>query len=125
MDTMEHATRKKVRQHPAALRQQVLMQCSQPGASVARVALAHGLNANLVHAWRQQERIAPVAPGAGTPAPAPAPPAQFIALQMPASAPAALPNIHIELRRGAATVSVTWPCQAASECGAWLREWLR
>ena len=31
MDTMEHATRKKVRQHPAALRQQVLMECAQPG----------------------------------------------------------------------------------------------
>jgi transposase len=121
MDTMEHATRKKVRQHPAALRQQVLMQCAQPGASVARVALAHGLNANLVHAWRQQERIAPVAPGAGTAASA----AQFIALQMPASAPAALPNIRIELRRGATTVSVSWPGQAASECGAWLCEWLR
>jgi transposase len=121
MDTMEHATRKKVRQHPAALRRQVLKQCAQPGASVARVALAHGLNANLVHAWRQQERTALAPPGAGTPAPA----AQFIALQMPASGPAALPTIHIELRRGATTVSVTWPCQAASECGAWLREWLR
>jgi len=39
---MELATSKKVRQHPAALRQQVLAECDQPGASVARVALAHG-----------------------------------------------------------------------------------
>jgi transposase len=121
MDTMEHATRVKVRQHPAALRQKVLMQCAQPGASVARVALSHGLNANLVHAWRQQERTALAPPDAGTPAPA----VQFIALQMPASAPAALPDIRIELRRGATTVSVSWPGAAASECGAWLREWLR
>jgi transposase-like protein len=42
-------TRKKVRQHPAALRQQVLMECAQLGASVARVAQSHGLNANMVH----------------------------------------------------------------------------
>jgi transposase len=53
MDTMEHATRKKVREHPAALRQQVLNECAQPGASVAKVAQVHGLNANLVHAWRK------------------------------------------------------------------------
>lgn len=52
MDTIEHATRKKVKEHPPALRQQVLNECEQPGASVAKVALAHGLNANLVHAWR-------------------------------------------------------------------------
>jgi transposase len=121
MDTMEHATRKKVRQHPAALRQQVLMECAQPGASVARVAQSHGLNANMVHAWRQQARLAAALPDTGTPAPAP----QFIALPLPATAAEALPDIRIELRRGATTVSVSWPGQAASECGAWLREWLR
>jgi transposase len=121
MDTMEHATRRKVRQHPAALRQQVLTECDQPGASVARVAQAHGLNANMVHAWRRQQRVASEPPDTSTHAPAP----QFIALPMTASATAALPDIRIELRRGATMVSVSWPCQAASECGAWLREWLR
>jgi transposase len=124
MDTMEHATRKKVRQHPAALRQQVLMECDQPGASVARVAQSHGLNANMVHAWRRQDRIALAPHPQGTGAPEPAP--QFIALPLQApSAAVPLPDIRIELRRGATTVSVTWPAQAASECGAWLREWLR
>ena len=33
---MEHATRKKVRQHSAALRQQVLMECARPGVSRIR-----------------------------------------------------------------------------------------
>jgi transposase len=121
MDTMEHATRKKVRRHPAALRQLVLMECAQPGASVARVAQSHGLNANMVHAWRQQERVASAPQETSTPAPAP----QFIALPLPASAGSALPDIRIELRRGATMMSVTWPGQAASACGAWLREWLR
>jgi transposase len=122
MDTMEHSTRKKVRQHPAALRQQVLMECAQPGASVARVAQSHGLNANMVHAWRQQERLACAAQDVSPPQAA----AQFIALPLPqASAPSALPDIRIELRRGATTVSVCWPAQAAGECATWLREWLR
>ena len=121
MDTMEPATRKKVRQHPAALRQQVLLECAQPGASVARVAQSHGLNANMVHAWRQKERVASAAQDASTPAPEP----RFIALPLPAPTAGLLPDIRIQLRRGATTVSVTWPGQAASECGAWLREWLR
>lgn len=121
MDTMEHATRKKIRQHPAALRLQVLMECEQPGASVARVARSHGLNANMVHAWRRQERVASAAQDANTSAAA----AQFIALPLPASATGSLPDIRIELRRGATSVSVIWPVLAASECGAWLREWLR
>lgn len=118
---MEHATRKKVRQHPAALRQQVLMECAQPGASVARVALSHGLNANMVHGWRQQARSASAAQDASIAAPGP----QFVALPLPTSAASPLPDIRIELRRGSTTISVTWPVQAASECGAWLREWLR
>jgi len=50
MDTMEHATGNNVRQDPAALRQQVLMECAQPSASMARVEQSHGLNANMVHA---------------------------------------------------------------------------
>ena len=55
---MEHARRKKVGQQPVALRQQVLMEWEQPGASVARVAQSHGLSANMVHAWRRQDRMA-------------------------------------------------------------------
>ena len=97
------------------------MQCKQPGASVARVAQSHGLNANMVHAWRRQQRVASAPQDTSTAAPAP----QFIALPLPPSAAGALPDIRIELRRGATSVSVIWPGQAASECGAWLREWLR
>lgn len=34
-----------------AFRQAVVQKCARPGASVAAVALANGLNANLVHKW--------------------------------------------------------------------------
>lgn len=103
------------------------MECAQSGASVARVAQSHGLNANMVHAWRRQERNAPAAQYTSTPAPVTSPAAavQFIAVPLPASAPGALPDIRIELRRGATTVNVCWPAQAAVECASWLREWLR
>ncbi|CDS51846.1 hypothetical protein [Polaromonas sp. CG9_12] len=47
-------------------------------------------------------------------------------VQMPAPMAQALPEIRVEVRRpGAATVTVNWPVQYASECAAWLRECLR
>ncbi len=50
----------------------------------------------------------------------------FIALTLPPSAVAVkLPDIRIELRRGATTVTVNWPMAGAGECAAWLRDWLR
>lgn len=39
------------RVHGAQIKSKVLAACRRPGASVSAVALAHGLNANLVHKW--------------------------------------------------------------------------
>jgi transposase len=44
------------RRHGAELKTQVLAECDGPAASVAAVAQSHGLNANLVHKWRRQQR---------------------------------------------------------------------
>lgn len=41
------------RRHSAEFKAKVLAACNEPGASVAAVALAHDLNANLVHKWRR------------------------------------------------------------------------
>jgi transposase len=108
------------RRHGPDLKRQVVLACQQPGASVAAVALAHGLNANLVRRWLQHEHKAPGAlsvVGASSGA--------FVEVPMPrASTPTSEP-IRLELRRGASSVSLQWPASAAAECGAWLREWLR
>lgn len=50
---MNEAKNKTRRRHSAELKQQILAECAQPGASVARVALSHGINANVVHKWRR------------------------------------------------------------------------
>ena len=39
------------RNHSPEFKAQVLAACRQPGASIAAVALAHGLNSNVVHKW--------------------------------------------------------------------------
>jgi transposase len=44
------------RRYGAKLKAQVLAHCDAPGVSVARVAMSHGINANVVHRWRQLAR---------------------------------------------------------------------
>lgn len=113
-------TKRTRRNHAPDLKREVILACQQPGASVAGVALAHGLNANLVRRWvRDGQGATGVVAVGGQPSSA------FFEVPMPrASTPAAEP-IRLELRRGASTVSLQWPATAAADCGAWLREWLR
>jgi transposase len=109
---MEHSKRGWSARHDDELKVQVLSECGAPGASVAQVALAHGLNANLVHKWRRQ------AGGARLSVPTPT----FIPVAMTPAATPVVDDIRIELRRGALAVNVTWPLAASAQCAAWLRE---
>lgn len=102
----------------------------QPGMSMAAVAMAHGVNANLLRRWVREAEMKPV-PGAVSKTaaePVQAPPRET--LFVPVSLPAPTPqlqraDIHIELQRGATAITVTWPASAASDCATWLRELLR
>lgn len=109
------------RRHGPDLKARVVAECAQPGASVAAVALAHGLNANLVHRWRRL---------AGVPLSIPAQPhqqlsTQFVPVSVEPPQVSCEADIRIEVRRGASVVAVSWPQSAAAQCGAWLRELLR
>jgi transposase len=98
----------------------VLAACAEPGASVAAIALAHGLNTNLVHKWRRQApRAAGKSSAATTSGLLPAPGSEFVAL------PLAAAEIRVEIRCGTTSVAVHWPLSAAGECAAWLGAWLR
>ncbi len=106
------------RRYDAAMKAQVVAACDEPGASVAKVAMAHGINANVVHRWRQLAREG---------RPAPAKTGEFIALPLmvPREAGPAPADIRVELRRGPVTMTVTWPASAAADFAAWTRELLR
>lgn len=106
------------RRHSDQFKAQVVHACTQ-GVSVAAVALSHGLNANLVRRWLHK-RGAGVS-GAVALGTAQLPAATF----MPVQVQSPTPDIRLELRRGAATVVVSWPAQEAAACGRWLQEWLR
>ena len=129
------------RRHSDELKAKVLAACDEPGASISGVALAHGLNTNLVRKWRSGRGVKrvgmAVTPAASSTAPpALATPAEFVAIEMPACpkhaartaaeanvpAPSGDPLIQIELRRGPLHLSVRWPSAAGGDCRAWLSE---
>jgi transposase len=86
---------------------------------VAKVAMSHGINTNIVHGWRKLGREVAAAVAV--------PQRDFVAVALePAPAPpAAQRGIEVELRRGAVTMKVIWPPSATAEFAAWTRELLR
>jgi len=105
------------------LKLQVVQTCAQPGASIAAVALQHGINTNIVHRWIREHRQGTLVTQ----------PQAFVPLTLsaepepvgPQPVGMATPEIRMELRRGASSAAVVWPSELAGDCGAWLREWLR
>ena len=123
MDLMGRRLR---RRHSAEFKAAVVEECMRPGISIAAVALAHGLNANMLRKWlidaqhagkSAPKAAAPPIPQSESPAPT------FIPLAL--TAPPIQGDIRIELQRSGTTVSIVWPQTAAAACAAWLRDWLR
>ena len=114
---MEAEKSRKRRRYSRELKDQIIAECAVPGASVAKVALSHGINANIVHGWRKL---------AGRVAPAMTRP-EFVAVAVAPAAQARVDQrtVEIELRRGAVVIKVLWPMDAAAELPAFTRELLR
>ena len=114
------------RHHPEEFKQAVIEACCEPGASVAGIAMANGVNANQVRRWMRERCIEPptrrlLVPTVGNKSGI-AP--EFVQLPL-APTQAASRDIRIEIRRGNTTIKVDWPEQASGDCAAWLRDWLR
>ncbi len=107
------------RRYSNEMKAQVLAECEVPGASVAKIAMLHGINANVVHGWRKLAR------GGGEVAVARSPEFIPLTLQDASVACAGQHGIEVELRRGAVTMRLTWPLSAAADFAAWTRELLR
>jgi transposase len=119
--------RRRRRRHSAEFKAAVIQECMRPGVSIAAVALAHSLNANMLRKWvidaenalPAKPKVAPTSPVEDIPMPGPT----FVPLALPA--PTVGGEIRIELQRGGTTVTLVWPASAARECAAWLSDWLR
>ena len=105
---IEQRNHKTCRRHCTQLKQQILAECAQPDASVASVALSHGINANVVHKWRRLDH----GPSRDLQVPA------FVPVALPAPSYSLAPDIRIELRRYATSVPLIWPVAAAEHCAS-------
>ena len=109
------------RHHREEFKQAVIAACCEPGASVAGIAMANGVNANQVRRWMRERGIE--APTRHLPMLTGMAPA-FVPVPIAPATPES-PAIRIEIRRGNAAVKIDWPVQASGDCAAWLRDWLR
>ncbi|MBG5401650.1 IS66 family insertion sequence hypothetical protein [Stutzerimonas stutzeri] len=102
------------RTFPKAFKAQVIEECAQSGASVAGVALRHGLNANLVHKWiRKQREPLPVVSARFVPVP--------LGILPTERASSEGLTIRIEIPYHAGSLSVHWPVQDGEGCARLLR----
>ena len=110
------------RRYSTMTRAPVVAQCAEFGASVAKIALANGINANAVHRWLK------LAGGGDTKAATKT--GEFIALPLtmappprpPITSESAVADLHVGLRRSAITMSITWPSSPAAEFAFWTRD---
>lgn len=106
--------------------------CQHPGVSIAAIALARQLNANLLRRWVQEAggSLSPRRPATKKtppvrllPPPALAPTLVPVTLQTPVTT--APTDIRIEVQKAGAAISISWPLAESAACAHWLREVLR
>ena len=121
-DEIIQTGRRRRRRHSAQFKAEAVGACQQPGVSVAAVALARGLNANMLRNWvtKAERKNAPIAiqptaaaetlPGVNScmPVALPVKPAKGV--------------IRIDARRKGRRVRIEWPASVAHECAQLLRE---
>lgn len=117
--------RRRRRRHSALFKAEAVGACQQPGVSIAAVALARGLNANMLRDWvRKAERSGrPIAIRPTLPNLAIDGAQSFVPVGLPASPTEG--TIRIVVRRKGRVVSIEWPASAAHECALLLRELVR
>jgi hypothetical protein len=130
---IELPARRSRRRHPAEFKRRIVQACQQGGISIAAVALANGLNANMVRKWviEAEGTQPPGRPSAAKRTTAVSERAMHDAAPAPGFIPiptaigATETHIGVEIRRGPTVVKLTWPTAAAADCAAWLRDLVR
>ena len=137
--TPRYAVRRTHRTYTPQFKAELVATCMQPGASIAALALRHGMNANVLHRWckeyhqgHHRQSLVGAAPDVQpqtTPAFIPialnAAPPSCVGEQPVVAAPALAQDIRIECRRQSVSVTVHWPVSAAAQCAQMLQELLR
>ena len=99
----------KRRQYSKAFKARIVEACDQPGSSVAGVALANGLNANLVHRWRRSVKFKETTVAVQQP--------DFLPVPLSIAVSDTATSVSIEVNG----MKVHWPLSHINESIAWLR----
>ena len=134
--TQRYAQRRTHRTYTPQFKAELVAMCQKPGASIAAVALQHGMNANLLHRWRKEwaQGLHRLEGGITTAVATPQTPA-FVPIELTAasvtaseqsSIAASTPatDIRIECQRPGMSVTVHWPLSGAAQCAQMLRAML-
>ena len=123
-NTTRYAVRRTKRTYSADTKAELIAACLVPGASIAAIANAHDMNANVLHRWLKVQRQSALSSNACAEvatlqAPAPQLPS-FISLPLAMKPPEPVQRvIQVEVRKGALMMTVTWPISAASDFAHW------
>lgn len=116
----ESQLKRRRRSHSAEFRRRVIGEASAAGASVAGVALANGLNANLVRKWiKATGKTNGVALVRAVPEPV------VIQEAVGGSGEVASREVRLDIRRGGLNIQMAWPLSELAELNAMLNELLR
>ena len=98
------------RRYAKAFKADIVAQCQMAGASVARIARSHDLNANMVHRWiRELTGQMPIVPDNPSTTPA------FVALPLPTAASTASgAPIEIKIPHASGTIVVHCPANRSA-----------
>lgn len=105
-------------------KRQVIAACHAPGVSKAAIALANGLNANMLRRWVVESSQGsdgqlgaikkPLLPAQVNP--------DFIPVKFAPAPSVQAGDIRIELQHASTAIQIHWPMAASNQCAQWLRE---
>ena len=126
MDTNEAVLpgRRRRRSYSAEFRAQVVQACQGPGVSIASVALANGMNANLLRRWVTDRERSSALQSVMTQRPVQTMAGQFVPVALSGPGNEHEP-IRIEIRKGSVSIAMSLPAALVKESGALLRELLK
>ena len=121
--------RRSRRRYTEDFKKQAIEACLQPGVSMASVALANGLNANLLRRWvtERPEEVVGTAMLPNQPTVEIAEPKTPGLVPITVAKPETPPSgeIKIEIHRNQMLISINWPVSQSTSCADWLRDLLR
>lgn len=129
-ETTRYSTRLTHRTYTRQFKAELVAACQQPGASIAALASSHAMNANVLHRWlkehardgRHELKRAEPAGTASAMSHAPA----FIPVKLPVVLhEPTISEFKVELRKGALSMTVTWPVCAAADFAQWTKSILK